>query len=148
MSHFGEYLLAVLFIVAAFLKPAEKFIARGLELGDDSRKVKLVYMGILIVLFTLFFFLIASSSDKDVKEDFFFSVSKCNPKCSGAYFGKPATFQFTTIKEDGVPCTTDECPSYGMIRGCSTFPTIGNGNPDYRYKCPEPGVCKCAVGVC
>lgn len=144
MNQLGVYFLALLFIVAAFMKPLEKFIARGLELSSDPKKSGMVYLGILLVLFTVFFYLSTSdylSVPKDeVKENFFFTVSKCNPKCSGAYFGKPATFQFTEIKQEGVPCDDDKCPSYGMIRGCQTARVYGGGYAPYTYQCAE-GVC-------
>lgn len=141
MNQLGVYFLALLFIIASSMKPLQKFIARGLELSSDPKKSSMVYLGILLVLFTIFFYL--STSDyvsapvkDEVKENFFFSVSKCNPKCSGAYFGKPATFQFTEIKQEGVPCDDDKCPSYGMIRGCKTARVYGGG----AAQCKE-GVC-------
>lgn len=69
------------------------------------------------------------------REDFFFQVSRCNPKCSGAYYGKPATFQFDTIPSEGVKCTNEQCNSYGMIRGCSTVPVYGTGLAEYSKGC-------------
>ncbi len=51
------------------------------------------------------------------KESFFFEVSKCNPKCSGAYYGKPATFQFTPLSPNGTTCP-DQNDGYGMISAC------------------------------
>lgn len=141
MSRLGDYFLAVLFLMIAFLRPLQLFVARGLQLNDGDRvssRGQKAYMVIVIVLFTLFFyFLGGSDSTQDVREDFFFKVSACNPKCTGAYFGKPATFQFSEIKEEGVPCTTDQCPAYGMIRGCSSVPVYGKGYAPYTYRCPE-----------
>lgn len=147
MGKIGEYLLAVCFIIAAFIKPLEQFVARGMEMADGdkvSTKGRIAYMGVLIALFTIFFFFASSDSKEgfqdEIKEDFFFTVSKCNPKCSGAYFGKPATFQFSEIKQEGVPCEGDNCPSYGMIKGCKSARTYGGGYAPYTYKCRE-GIC-------
>lgn len=149
MGRISEYLLAVCFIVAAFIKPLELFVARGLEQAANdkvSTKGRLMYMGVLLAIFSILFFFASSDSkenwtgDQDIKEDFFFTVSKCNPKCSGAYFGKPATFQFSEIKQEGLPCTGDDCPSYGMIKGCKSARTFGGGYAPYTYKCRE-GIC-------
>lgn len=149
MSKFTEYLLSVLFIFIAFTRPLQNFVARGMDMlkGDKpTDKAKMAYLGIIVLFFTVFFWMLSSSSSslngkRDLKEDFFFEVSKCNPKCSGAYYGKPATFQFTTIKQAGEPCGDAlKCPSYGMIRGCSTARTYGGGYLPYETQC-RTGVC-------
>lgn len=98
-----------------------------------------VYSLSVMFIIAVIYFLSPTNAD-DVKENFFFTVSKCNPKCSGAYIGKPATFQFDQIKQDGVSCANDSCPSYGMIRGCPMARTYGDGYAPYRYRCAE-GVC-------
>lgn len=69
-----------------------------------------IILGIFSGLYVLFF--------KNSNEGFFFEVSKCNPKCSGAYYGKPATFQFTPLSVDGTNCKDQNC-GYGMISECN-----------------------------
>jgi hypothetical protein len=139
----AQYLIAVLFIAAACIPSLEKFVTRGLNVSGD-RKGKMAFLAVLLIAFTVIYVIVSavagSSSDCDVKENFFFQVSECNPKCSGLYRGKPATFQFTTIKDDGSQCNTDDCPSYGMIRGCSTARVFGDGYPPFKTKCNE-GIC-------
>lgn len=142
MSKLGQYFLALIFILIAFLKPLQLFVARGLMLNDGdkvSKKGQYAYMIVVLLMFTIFFVFLRNNGP-DVQEDFFFTVSSCNPKCSGAYYGKPATFQFSEIKQAGEPCTTDDCPSYGMIRGCNTARVYGQGYAPYTYKCRE-GIC-------
>ena len=90
---------------------------------------------VLVIVLILVAVVVLCMDRKDVQEDFFFQVSRCNPKCSGAYYGKPATFQFDTIPSEGVPCTNEQCTSYGMIRGCSTVPVYGTGLSEYSRGC-------------
>lgn len=125
-----QYLLSVLFLMIAFQRPLESLIGK-------SKNRDTIYFAILVTLFSVLYYLSSRADKDDIKEDFFFTVSKCNPKCSGAYYGKPATFQFTEIKQAGVPCEGPDCPSYGMIRGCSTARTYGGGYAPYTYKCRE-----------
>jgi len=73
------------------------------------------------------------------KENFFFEVSKCNPKCSGAFYGKPATFQFTNLSTSEQSCSKEEC-GYGMVCNCK-YPeckqfSYGKGN----YPQLNPGI--------
>ncbi len=134
----NAYLLGVLFILISHFSPFREFIVRGFNIKSKTNAT-IVYLLVLIGIFTLFSFSL-NENQKDIKEDFFFTVSECNPKCSGAYYGKPATFQFDEIKSEGVSCQDDNCPSYGMIRGCSTAKVYGKGY--------YPEITPCREGVC
>jgi hypothetical protein len=74
---------------------------------------KLGYITIVLILFSIIYFLFL----RQTSENFFFQVSKCNPKCSGAYYGKPATFQFSPLSPNGTKCEDKNC-GYGMISEC------------------------------
>lgn len=76
---------------------------------------KLGYVAILIILFSLIYIIFLRNSNSN--ESFFFQVSKCNPKCSGGYYGKPATFQFSPLSPYGTKCEDKNC-GYGMISEC------------------------------
>ena len=57
------------------------------------------------------------------KENFFFEVRKCNPKCSGAYYGKPALFQFSSLDKS---CSEkDKSCGEGMVCNCK-YPECKN----------------------
>jgi hypothetical protein len=71
----------------------------------------------LIVILGYFLYDKYKSSKPKTEERFFFQTSKCNPKCSGAYYGKPATFQFTQLSPNGTKCEDKHC-GYGMISEC------------------------------
>ena len=99
------------------------FIAVALLFGDrlkvwtiqnnPSFIFTLGYTAVILGVFSAIYYLFFRNS----KEGFFFEVSKCNPKCSGAYYGKPATFQFTPLSVDGTTCPDKNC-GYGMISEC------------------------------
>lgn len=140
------YVLSLVFILIGFLKPLEKFFAKGTDTyqgkGEISLMGKGLYIGFIIFVFSVIFYF---SFGGECREDFFFTVSRCNAKCSGAFSGKPATFQFSEIKNEGVDCQ-DNCPSYGMIRGCPDANVYGKGlypqgveNP--QRVCNKEGVC-------
>jgi hypothetical protein len=76
--------------------------------------LKLGYAFIVVALFSTIYFLFLR---KNINENFFFQVSKCNPKCSGGYYGKPATFQFSPLSPYGTKCQDKNC-GYGMISEC------------------------------
>jgi len=100
------------------------FIFLSLFLGDKmqtffinkfpSLTFKIGYAFIIILLFSIIYFLFIRNN---TNEPFFFQVSKCNPKCSGAYYGKPATFQFSPLSSRGTKCEDKNC-GYGMISEC------------------------------
>ena len=141
------YIITILFILVGFFKPLQSFFSKGTDTYDLIKKKptlmgKGLYIGFVIFLFSLIFYFGFSSQ---CREDFFFTVSKCNPKCSGAYYGKPATFQFSEIKNEGVDCK-DNCPSYGMIRGCPDAQVYGCGN--YPSGTENPQKIQCREGVC
>ncbi len=107
MGNYDLYILSVFFIVSSLLlgdKIKEKYTSFIFKLG---------YATFVIGFFTLAYFFIK----KDSNEGFFFQVSKCNPKCSGSYYGKPATFQFTPLNVNGTRCDDQNC-GYGMISAC------------------------------
>lgn len=139
------YVVSIIFILIGFLKPLQSFFTKGTDTFDLSRKKptlmgKVLYIGFIIFLFSIIFYF---GFGGECREDFFFTVSKCNAKCSGTYKGKPATFQFSEIKNEGVDCK-DNCPSYGMIRGCPDAQMYGKGiYPDDN----NPKV-SCREGVC
>ena len=127
------YTVALVFILIAFIKPLDVFIARGLNMIDPQTALpkmssKIIYALILISLFAGIYFL---GLRKDcAKENFFFEVSKCNPKCSGAFYGKPTLWQFDSLSNEGTACEGGDC-GYGMISncknpGCRSF-MYGNG---------------------
>ena len=99
------------------------FIFLSLFLGDKiqaffinqypSLTFKLGYTAIVIILFSIIYIAFL----RNLNEPFFFQVSKCNPKCSGAYYGKPATFQFSPLSPRGTKCQDKNC-GYGMISEC------------------------------
>ena len=99
------------------------FITISLLLGDHMKSyfmdknpsvvINIGYTVIILGLFSVIYFLFF----KEQKENFFFEVSKCNPKCSGAYYGKPTTFQFTPLSSTGTECPDKNC-GYGMISAC------------------------------
>lgn len=100
------------------------FIASALLFGDRLRVwmiqnntsfiFTIGYTAFILGIFTILYYLFFNNSN----EGFFFEVSKCNPKCSGAYYGKPATFQFTPLSVDGTSCQDKNC-GYGMISECN-----------------------------
>lgn len=99
------------------------FILVSLLLGDKIMELfksvnkslsgKVLFTCIIAVLYTVIYLL----GFRNTSESFFFQVSKCNPKCSGAYYGKPATFQFTPLSSSGTTCPDKNC-GYGMISEC------------------------------
>lgn len=100
------------------------FIAVALLFGDRLRvwmiqnnasfTFTVGYTSIILAIFSILYLLFFR---KGSNEGFFFEVSKCNPKCSGAYYGKPATFQFTPLSVNGTTCPDKNC-GYGMISEC------------------------------
>lgn len=82
--------------------------------NNPSLTFSVGYTAIILIIFSSIYFLFFWKSSN---EGFFFEVSKCNPKCSGAYYGKPATFQFTPLSVDGTTCPDKNC-GYGMISEC------------------------------
>jgi hypothetical protein len=68
------------------------------------------------------------------KENFFFEVSKCNPKCSGAFYGKPALFQFSGLDKscsekdkscgEGMICNCKYPECKNIVYGKGMYPTI------------------------
>jgi hypothetical protein len=125
------YILAAVFILVASLIPLQRFFARGFgdnfvtSSGDPTLTANLLYALIVFLFFVLFYYFIPQSSDKKNKENFFFEVSKNNPKCRGAFYGKPTTFQFETV---GNNCYTGApmC-GHGMIRDCLLCNVYGKG---------------------
>ena len=111
------------------------------KMAKKSQLILVVVIGLIIVAAVIMFF-----SPNPLKENFYFQVSRCNPKCSGAYYGKPATFQFDTIPSEGVPCANEQCTSYGMIRGCSTVPAYGTGLSEYSRGCRADAT-QCGSGM-
>jgi hypothetical protein len=101
------YIVAVVFIAMSLVLQSF-FIDKYNTLTS-----KVGYIAIVVLLFSAVYFLFFTSS----KENFFFEVSKCNPKCSGAYYGKPATFQFSPLSVNGTKCDDKNC-GYGMISAC------------------------------
>jgi len=125
------YTIALIFIVIALINPIEVFVVRGLNMLDQSGlptiKSKFIYGLILCGIFALIYFL---SGIRKCKEDFFFEVSKCNPKCSGPFYGKPTLWQFDSLCNKGTKCDDENC-GYGMVSncknpGCRSF-MYGNG---------------------
>lgn len=118
------YLLVGLFILLASLVPLQKFFARGfgknfvVESGDPTFTANILYALILFLFFILFYGFIPDSSKK---EGFFFEVSKNNPHCKGAFYGKPASFQFDTVGSGN--CSQNPICGYGMIKcdGCKSY---------------------------
>ena len=117
------YTVALVFILIALIKPLDVFVARGLnmldpETGMPKIMAKVIYGLILIGIFAAIYFL---SDIRNCKEDFFFQVSPCNAKCSGAFYGKPATFQFSPLSNEGTKCNGQEC-GYGMYQSSCNNP--------------------------
>ena len=118
------YTVALVFILIAFIKPLDVFIARGLNMIDPQTALpkmssKIIYALILISLFAGIYFL---GLRKDcAKENFFFEVSPCNAKCSGPFYGKPATFQFSPLSNEGTKCDGENC-GYGMYQSSCDNP--------------------------
>jgi len=111
MSSKDLYIVAVIFILVSLLlgNKIKNFFAKNAV--DITFEIG--YASIIIILFSIIYFIFF----RNTKEDFFFQVSKCNPKCSGAYYGKPATFQFTPLSVNGTTCKDKNC-GYGMISEC------------------------------
>ena len=116
------YTIALIFIVIALINPIEVFVVRGLNMLDQSGlptiKSKFIYGLILCGTFAAIYFL---SGIRKCKEDFFFEVSPCNAKCSGPFYGKPATFQFSPLSNEGTKCNGQEC-GYGMYQSSCNSP--------------------------
>ena len=114
------YTVALVFILIALIKPLEVFLARGLSMLDEyqlpNTRYKLMYGFVLIAIFAGIYFLSLRKNCAS-NEPFFFEVSKCNPKCSGAFYGKPAVFQFSPLSNEGTKCNGGDC-GYGMISNC------------------------------
>ena len=125
------YTVALIFIVIALIKPLEVFVARGINMVDPitglpTMSSKIVYGLIICGTFAAIYFL----GLRNRQEDFFFEVSKCNPKCSGAFYGKPTLWQFDSLCNEGTKCDDENC-GYGMVSncqnpGCRSF-MYGNG---------------------
>jgi hypothetical protein len=124
MSSKNLYIVAVIFILASLLlgDKIRNFFANAYP----AATFQIGYTFIIVLLFSSIYFIFFKST----KEDFFFQVSKCNPKCSGAYYGKPATFQFTPLSPNGTTCTDKNC-GYGMISECK--------NPECKEKLQKYG---------
>ena len=126
------YTVSLVFIVIALMKPLDVFVARGLNMLDPQTGMpkimaKVIYGLMLCGTFAAIYFL---SGIRKCKEDFFFEVSKCNPKCSGAFYGKPTLWQFDSLCNEGTKCDDENC-GYGMVSncknpGCRSF-MYGNG---------------------
>ena len=87
--------------------PAEDYLLQFFE----------TYLIIIPLIFGPLFFLY------QLLENFFFEVSKCNPKCSGAYYGKPALFQFSSLDKS---CSEkDKSCGEGMVCNCK-YPECKN----------------------
>ena len=111
MSSKDLYIVSVLFILISLLlgNRIKTFFAKNA--ADIT--FQMGYAFIIVLLFSGIYFIFF----RNTKESFFFQVSKCNPKCSGAYYGKPATFQFTPLSVNGTTCPDKNC-GYGMISEC------------------------------
>lgn len=108
------YIVALVFILVSSLL-GDKLHTFFEKQTVSQLTFKIIYTVLLGVIFTLIYFF--GLREKDSKESFFFTVSKCNPKCSGGYYGKPATFQFTPLSPNGTSCKDQNC-GYGMISEC------------------------------
>jgi len=111
MSNKDLYIVAVFFILVSLLLGNKIKLFFAKNAADIT--FQFGYAFIIILLFSAIYFIFF----RNTKEDFFFQVSKCNPKCSGAYYGKPATFQFTPLSVNGTTCPDKNC-GYGMISEC------------------------------
>jgi hypothetical protein len=105
------YIVALVFILFSLVVGYK--IQEYLSNRFSALTFNIGYAVIIGGLFSLVYFVALRNS----KESFFFQVSKCNPKCSGAYYGKPATFQFTPLSPNGTSCKDQNC-GYGMISEC------------------------------
>jgi hypothetical protein len=105
------YIIVVLFIILGCLTPVQNYLAGLLGFSSTNIVFNLGYAIVLVGIFILIKYLI-DKKKKDDKENFFFEVS--NPqKCSGGFFGKPATFQYTQVGSGD--CKPQNYPPLGMI---------------------------------
>lgn len=116
------YTVALIFIVIALIKPLEVFVARGINMVDPitglpTMSSKIVYGLIICGTFAAIYFL----GLRNRQEDFFFEVSPCNAKCSGAFYGKPSIWQFSPLSNEGTKCNGQEC-GYGMYQSSCNSP--------------------------
>ena len=127
-----KYLLIILiFLIVAALSTIQNFFASLLGYTSPTVATSLIYALILFGLFYLVAWLIKKYSS-DTKEPFFFEVSG-DKRCSGAYIGKPTSFQFQTVGYGD--CKPSSLP-LGMI-GVDECTEIGGGDKyrdDRRYE--------------
>lgn len=83
-----------------------------------DNKIYFIVVPILVSFMVILGYFLYDRLKPKSEERFFFQTSKCNPKCSGAYYGKPATFQFTQLSPNGTKCEDKNC-GYGMISECN-----------------------------
>jgi hypothetical protein len=127
----SNYLIALFFIIIASLNVLfEKFSKMDLVVSQRFSPTinQLVYTSIIVVLFTIFYMLLAT------KEGFFFTAPQ-NP-ILGRNMARDAAFDTDrqlTFSFDSVGsgmCSDDGCNSYGMIKGCPNAKSYGRGNTD------------------
>jgi hypothetical protein len=111
MTNKNLYIVSVLFIIVSLL--FGNFLQDYFSEKYRPLLIRVGFTFFSVLIFTLIYYIFFYNS----KENFFFEVSKCNPKCSGAYYGKPATFQFTPLSVNGTTCPDKNC-GYGMISEC------------------------------
>ena len=124
MTHYVFPIVVILLLLASSSFLQTKF-SNMLNLGAPNILSSLFYGIVLIILFSVICYFLWKNKKTD--EGFFFEVSKCNPRCSGIYKGKPTTFQFSEV---GRGDCKDEYHSYGMIKDCSdpACATYGQGH--------------------
>jgi hypothetical protein len=109
--------------------------------GLPTMSSKIVYGLIICGTFAAIYFL----GLRTRQENFFFEVSPCNAKCSGAFYGKPSIWQFSPLSNEGTKCNGQEC-GYGMYQSSCNNPAcrdivFGNGMyPSVNPKMIREGV--------
>jgi hypothetical protein len=120
---YTNYIIIFIILILATLSPLQVFL-NGL-IGLPSLVFGLLYAIILLGLYIGIKKLVDKL--KKQKDDFFFEVAQ-GKKCSGAYYGKPTSFEYSAVGSGD--CEPEKMPDYGMISNYHQCQAIGDA---YMY---------------
>ncbi len=120
---YTNYIIIFIILILATLSPLQVFL-NGL-IGLPSLVFGLLYAIILLGLYIGIKKLVDKL--KKQKDDFFFEVAQPK-KCSGAYYGKPTSFEFSAVGSGD--CEPEKMPDYGFITNNHQCQAIGDA---YMY---------------
>lgn len=122
---YTNYIIVFIILILATLSPLQVFL--NSLLGLSSLAFGILYALVLLGLYIGIKKLVDKLKKQKQKDNFFFEVAQPK-KCSGAYFGKPTSFEYSAVGSGD--CEPQKYPDYGMISNYHPCQAIGDA---YMY---------------